>query len=287
LDRVTPWLQFRPAAGNQRLRLFCLPHAGGGATTYHSWTAELPAFVQLCPVLLPGRETRLSEALYTQIDPLLGALDRELRPWLDIPYAVFGHSMGALLAFAWVRILQREGASMPVWLFLSGRRAPDTPGDTNLLHALPDGEFVKELTRRYNGIPQEVSENEALMEVFLPILRDHSLLRNRRCERKLGQVARLETSYKPALCNAGTSRRPFLSPAPPAANDLRNPGRTAVSEWIMVRIALVYSRFTVCAESCRSREILFRHQEKAKFLGIPSDSNDLTPVVHAEGDRVH
>jgi medium-chain acyl-[acyl-carrier-protein] hydrolase len=171
LDRVTPWLQFRPAAGNQRLRLFCLPHAGGGATTYHSWTAELPAFVQLCPVLLPGRETRLSEALYTQIDPLLGALDRELRPWLDIPYAVFGHSMGALLAFAWVRILQREGASMPVWLFLSGRRAPDTPGDTNLLHALPDGEFVKELTRRYNGIPQEVSENEALMEVFLPILR--------------------------------------------------------------------------------------------------------------------
>jgi medium-chain acyl-[acyl-carrier-protein] hydrolase len=153
------------------MRLFCLPHAGGGATAFRSWTAELPAFVQLCSVLLPGRETRLSEPLYTEIGPLVDAMDRELRPWLDIPYAVFGHSMGALLAFEWVRKLQREGCPTPACLFLSGRRAPDRSGDTSFLHALPNGEFVKELTRVYNGIPQELLDNEELMDVFLPILR--------------------------------------------------------------------------------------------------------------------
>ncbi|MGD0939057.1 MAG: thioesterase domain-containing protein [Terracidiphilus sp.] len=153
------------------MRLFCLPHAGGGAITYHSWVAKLPAFVQPCSVLLPGRETRLSEVLFTQFDTLLDAMDRELRPWLDIPFAVFGHSMGALLAFEWVRKLQRDGAAMPAWLFLSGRRAPDTPDDNHLLHPLPDSEFVKQLARVYDGIPQEFLENEALLEVFLPILR--------------------------------------------------------------------------------------------------------------------
>jgi medium-chain acyl-[acyl-carrier-protein] hydrolase len=120
---------------------------------------------------MPGRETRLSEPLFTRMEPLLDAMDRELRPWLDIPYAVFGHSMGALLAFEWARRLRRNGYLMPACLFLSGRRAPDLPGDTGLLHPLPDREFVQELTRRYDGIPPEFLGDAALMEVFLPILR--------------------------------------------------------------------------------------------------------------------
>jgi medium-chain acyl-[acyl-carrier-protein] hydrolase len=79
--------------------------------------------------------------------------------------------MGALLAFEWVRRLRRDGYPMPAWLFLSGRRAPDAPGDDRLLHQLPDHEFVAELTRLYDGIPLEFLENAALKEVFLPILR--------------------------------------------------------------------------------------------------------------------
>ena len=171
MSRSTPWLQSRPAGGNPRVRLFCLPHAGGGAAAYRPWNAELPAYVQISSVLLPGRETRLSEPAYNQIDPLLDAMSRELRPWLDIPYAVFGHSMGALLAFEWARRLRRDGHSMPAWLFLSGRRAPDAPSDTRLLHSLADREFVEELTRRYNGIPPELQGDPALKEVFLPVLR--------------------------------------------------------------------------------------------------------------------
>jgi medium-chain acyl-[acyl-carrier-protein] hydrolase len=171
LTRKTLWLQTRPLPANPAMRLFCLPHAGGGVTGYRSWSAELPVSVQVCPVLLPGRETRLSEPLCTELDTLVDQMDRELRPWLDIPYAVFGHSMGALLAFEWVRRLRRDGVPMPAWLFLSGRRAPDLPGDANLLHLLPDSDLVKELTRLYNGIPQEFLGNDLLMDVFLPILR--------------------------------------------------------------------------------------------------------------------
>jgi medium-chain acyl-[acyl-carrier-protein] hydrolase len=105
------------------------------------------------------------------MDPLVEAITQQLQTWLEMPYAVFGHSMGALLAFEWVRRLQRDQYPMPAWLFLSGRRAPDVAGDTNLLHMLPDREFVSELTRIYNGIPQEFLEDAELMEVFLPILR--------------------------------------------------------------------------------------------------------------------
>jgi surfactin synthase thioesterase subunit len=122
-------------------------------------------------VRLPGRETRLSEAPYTQFDDLLAALTRELRPWLDIPYAVFGHSMGSLLAFEWVRQLQSEAESMPEWLFLSGRRAPDAAVDSAPLRNLPDEAFVQALTRRYEGIPQELLQDPELLAVFLPTLR--------------------------------------------------------------------------------------------------------------------
>jgi medium-chain acyl-[acyl-carrier-protein] hydrolase len=105
------------------------------------------------------------------MEPMVDAMARELRPWLDTPYVVFGHSMGALLAFEWVRKLQRSGHPMPAWLFLSGHRAPDMPGDTRLLHSLSDREFVAELTRLYRGIPDGLLLEAEFMEVFLPILR--------------------------------------------------------------------------------------------------------------------
>jgi len=153
------------------VRLFCLPHAGGGASAFHSWQTVLPALVQVCPIRLPGGATRFSEPPYTELDPLVDAIAQELRPWLDIPYGIFGHSMGALLAFEWARRLQHEGRSMPVWLFLSGRRAPDIKDSAGPLHTLADDAFVEELNSRYQGLPREFLESPELMEVFLPILR--------------------------------------------------------------------------------------------------------------------
>jgi medium-chain acyl-[acyl-carrier-protein] hydrolase len=171
LSKNALWLQCRPLTESPRMRLFCLPHAGGGAIGFRSWNAAMPPFVQVCPVLLPGREMRRTEPAHTDLDTLVDALTAQLQPWLDLPYAIFGHSMGSLLAFEWVRRLERDGQSMPEWLFLSGRRAPDSPPDGHLLHALPDSQFLEQLAGLYQGIPQEILRDPELMAVFLPILR--------------------------------------------------------------------------------------------------------------------
>ena len=160
-----------------------MPHAGGGAAEYHAWSASLPASVQICPILLPGRETRFSEPHYSDFDSLADVLVRELKPHLEIPYAVFGHSMGALLAFDCVRRLLRAGSPAPLWLFVSGRRAPDCAPDPEPLHALPDPEFLDRLNRIYKGIPEELLDNPEILEVFLPTLRaDVSVVESYRFE---------------------------------------------------------------------------------------------------------
>ena len=171
MDRKSLWLPYRPAAAPARMRLFCMPHAGGGAAEYHAWSASLPASVEICPILLPGRETRFSEQHYTDFDRLTDVLAREMKPHLDLPYVVFGHSMGALLAFECVRRLHQSGSPEPLWLFLSGRRAPDNAADPEPLHALPDAEFLDRLNRTYKGIPEELLNNPEILEVFLPTLR--------------------------------------------------------------------------------------------------------------------
>lgn len=166
------WVHTRPATAPPKLRIFCFPHAGGGATGFHSWNAALPPYVQVCPILLPGRESRFSEPPYIRIQALLEDMAKQLEPWLDdIPYVVFGHSMGSLLAFEWVRRLQRDRHPLPAWLFLSGRRAPDLPGDPELLHALPDREFIDKLMQRYEGIHAQILQDRELLDFFLPILR--------------------------------------------------------------------------------------------------------------------
>jgi surfactin synthase thioesterase subunit len=121
--------------------------------------------------LLPGRETRYSEPPIADFDQLADILVGELKQHLDIPYAVFGHSMGSLLAFECVRGLTRAGSPSPLWLFVSGRRAPDAAPDPDLLHTLPDSEFVDRLNRIYKGIPEELLNNPEVLEIFLPTLR--------------------------------------------------------------------------------------------------------------------
>src|ERR1044071_9320478 len=93
-----PWIQRpRPHPG-ARLRLFLLPHAGGGASAFRGWADLFPPQVEVCPVQLPGRENRTREPAFNRVQPLVEALTGVLAGWRDLPYAVFGHSNGALLA---------------------------------------------------------------------------------------------------------------------------------------------------------------------------------------------
>lgn len=153
-----------------RLRLFCFPYAGGGASLFRSWSETLPAQVEVCPVQLPGRENRFREARSTQLMPLVHVLGDVIQPYLTMPFAFFGHSLGAILSFELTRCLRRQGAPLPVYLFVSGHHAPHLPDPKPPIYNLPDPQFLEEL-RLLNGMPGEVLESAELMELMMPLLR--------------------------------------------------------------------------------------------------------------------
>ena len=152
------------------MRLFCLPYAGGGASAYRMWAAALRSDVQLCAVQLPGRENRLGEPLYTSASDLVPALVEAMRPFLDRPYAIFGHSMGGLLAFEAARRMRRLGLPAPRQLFISSHRAPHLTDRSTQVHRLGRAEFIDAL-RNLHGTPEEVLANEELMQIAEPVLR--------------------------------------------------------------------------------------------------------------------
>jgi medium-chain acyl-[acyl-carrier-protein] hydrolase len=164
------WLAYREVNPRARLRLFCFPYAGGGASAYRGWASSLPADIEVCPVQLPGRESRLREAPFERPEPLLQAIANALQPYLDLPFAFFGHSLGAMLSFELARELRRRGGVLPQHLFVSGRRAPDVVRREEDIHDLPEPEFIAKL-RELNGTPEEVLQHAELMRLLLPVLR--------------------------------------------------------------------------------------------------------------------
>jgi surfactin synthase thioesterase subunit len=164
------WLPPALLQTSARIRLFCLPYAGGGAAIYRTWAAAMPPHIQVCPVQLPGRENRFAEPLYKSTVTLVPPLTEALRPFLDRPYALFGHSMGGLLAFEAARELRRRRLPLPQHLFLSSHRAPQLPDRATQVHRLSRPEFLKSL-RELQGTPEEVLANEELMQIAEPVLR--------------------------------------------------------------------------------------------------------------------
>jgi surfactin synthase thioesterase subunit len=152
------------------MRLFCFPHAGGGASVYRTWPNDLPAAIEVCAVQLPGREDRLSEPPHASAGPLVHALVAALGPLLDRPFALFGHSMGALVAFELARHLRRLRAPEPVHLFVSAKGAPALPYPLREISSLPDAEFVRRICE-LAGTPPEVLANADLRAILLPLLR--------------------------------------------------------------------------------------------------------------------
>lgn len=160
-----------PAA---RLRLFCLPHSGGGAAAYRPWAHELRQLVsgvELIAIQLPGRGNRLEEPPFTSIDELAPVLVRSVEPWLDRPHAWFGHSLGALVAFEACRAMRRLALAEPVRLLVSGSPAPHRAelGRPSVRDA-PAADLIAWL-RGLGGTPQEVLDDAALLPALLPMLR--------------------------------------------------------------------------------------------------------------------
>lgn len=169
---TNPWIKTQSTNPDPRLRLFCFPYAGGAASTYRTWYQHLPSNVQVCAVQLPGRENRIREKPFTSVHGVVQALLPNLLPYLDKPFAFFGHSMGTLLAYELAQQLQQRHGQTPMHLFVSGRRAPFLPDPDPSLHTLPTDEvFLAELHQRYENIPAIIFEDQELRELFVPLLR--------------------------------------------------------------------------------------------------------------------
>ncbi len=165
------WINIPKPNASARVRLFCFPYAGGGVFEYRTWAASLPMEVEIGAVQLPGRETRLREAPLTQVRALCAILAEAMKPYLDRPFAFFGHSLGALIAFELIRELRRAAQPLPSKLFVSGARAPQLPSLEPPVYHLPDDELLQEVNQRYGGIPAEILQNAEMLEMMLPMLR--------------------------------------------------------------------------------------------------------------------
>lgn len=164
------WIAFRKPQKQARMRLFCFPYAGGSASVYRTWQDDVPPEIEVCPVQLPGRERRFREKPFTRVDLLAEELHKALVHLLDLPYAFFGHSMGAIVGYETAHRLVEAGHAAPVHLLVSARRAPQVPDHDEPYYNLPEPE-LREKLREINGTPAEVLANAELMELMLPLVR--------------------------------------------------------------------------------------------------------------------
>jgi surfactin synthase thioesterase subunit len=155
----------------QAIQLFCLPHAGAGPSAYRHWPQLLPATVEVVPVQLPGREARFAEPSMETAAQVVKHLTDPLLERVDGTYALFGHSMGALLAYELAHAMSVRGCP-PAHLFVSGYPAPQLPKATSgpEVHTLPDDQLAARVAT-LNGTPADVLASQELMSVLLPVFR--------------------------------------------------------------------------------------------------------------------
>ncbi|MGA5040436.1 thioesterase II family protein [Streptomyces capoamus] len=154
-----------------RTRLYCLPYAGGSAPRIYShWKRRLPAGIEVVPLELPARGTRMRERPLPRVEALVADALRQVLPWPGESFALFGHSLGGILAFELARALEHRHGRPPCRLLVSGARAPDLPRTPSLDFLLPDRQFRDRISA-LNGTPPQVLEDDELMELFLPVLR--------------------------------------------------------------------------------------------------------------------
>ncbi|WIM94405.1 alpha/beta fold hydrolase [Actinoplanes oblitus] len=169
-SRRNPWLVPIVERSRPTVRLFCLSHAGGGTLGYRAWAPLLPGHVEAWAVQLPGREERILEPALTSAAEIVPAVVRALRDRTDLPYVLFGHSMGALLGYEIAGALRERGLAGPRHLVVSGAGAPRPGGSGRRRHELSRDGLIQVL-RDLGGTPEEILRSPEMMDLVLPTLR--------------------------------------------------------------------------------------------------------------------
>jgi len=155
------------------IKLFCIPYAGGSATVYGKWKPYLNEAIEIIPLELAGRGKRFASDQYRDIEEAVRDVYAQLKDEIteDTPYAVFGHSMGSLIAFELAYKIHENNLPPPVHLFFSGRKPPDDCKEATKYHKLPNEEFLHEV-KKYGGMTEEILAQRKLLDIFLPIIRN-------------------------------------------------------------------------------------------------------------------
>lgn len=167
---LSPWVSRWPTRAQVEYRVFCFPFAGGSSSIYREWPSYLAGRAELFTIELPGRGMRAAEPLATDLDGLVDQLRRELEPFFDVPYVLFGHSMGALLAHELLLRTNFQRVRAPLCLAVSGRQAPDVRPYHMGTGSLSDEQFIAMLTE-LDARTQQLLADEGLRKFMLPVLR--------------------------------------------------------------------------------------------------------------------
>jgi surfactin synthase thioesterase subunit len=152
-------------------KLICIPYAGGSAAIFNKWKKKLPSKIEVLPIELAGRGTRIDEPPYESFQQALDDMHDKLNSMELDQYSIFGHSMGAIISFALLSNLRNTGKNLPNHVFLSGMQPPNS--EKNLrkkYHELSDQKFKNKIWE-LGGTPKEFFQEPELLEIFLPLLR--------------------------------------------------------------------------------------------------------------------
>lgn len=151
------------------ITLLCLPCAGASATMYLRWRRALPAWIRIEPLELAGRGSRIADPFSRDFSSAVTDICARMQPWLGGRYALFGHSMGALLAYGVAQRLLQAGAPLPRCLIASGSASPSARDNSRLARMRGRDDLLDDL-RRQGGTPEAVFEDEELLALTLAVL---------------------------------------------------------------------------------------------------------------------
>lgn len=166
-----PWLPLHNPTRSAGARLFCFPYAGGSAQVFRRWAGALGPTFDVCAVQPPGRWNRFTEPLISDLPTLVRSAQDGLREYLIEPFALYGHSVGALVAFEFARQLRRERLPEPAHIFVAARRAPHISSGLPAIDRLSDDQLLQLIAGRFDALPHVILQDRDLLSVLLPILR--------------------------------------------------------------------------------------------------------------------